>query len=241
MIDVSLFLSMIDNISVASRDNIYIYNIRSDKKTPESIFGKHLFSVIFARMCKNNRLLSIALIFLILNSFFIFCFSSSPRSENDDVIELNHHNFHSKTKQYDPLLVMFYTNRCSHCHRLNHEYERAATRLLRDHHPIHLAKFDCSHEKDAHCSRRYQVDDYPTLRIYRHGNYNGEELNHHNRTTDEIIKTMRALKKSRHEPWHTRAPPTPGVEDRPNKATDNVQHIWLFIGLFMALLQTYII
>jgi thiol-disulfide isomerase/thioredoxin len=128
---------------------------------------------------------------------------------------------------------MFYAKWCPHCQRLHPEYERAGTQLIQNvDYPIYIAKLDCTNDEEAQCPRRYNIDGYPTLRIYRYGHFIGEELNYRNRTTDEIVKTMKALKKNSDHPWHHR-PPIDEVKDEMNKATDNVQHIWLFIGLFM--------
>jgi len=187
-------------------------------------------------MWKSNDLFLIALFLLLLNGF-----SSPSWLENGDVIVLTKQNFNSKTKEYDILLVMFYVKWCPYCQRLHPEYERAGTELLQNlDSPIYLAKFDCSNDKETQCLRRYEISGYPTLRIYRYGRFTNEELNYRNRTTDEIVKTMKALKKSsgqEEQTWYNN-PYKDGVKDEMNKATDNVQHMWLSVGLFMVLYKS---
>jgi thiol-disulfide isomerase/thioredoxin len=237
MRDIFLFLllSITDNISLLSRDNIYIYIYYLKKRKDALIDVGHISR---ARMCKNNHLFLIALLFLLLNGSNIHCFSSPSWLENGDVIVLTNQNFTSKTKQYDVLLVMFYVKWCPYCQRLHPEYETAGTELLQNlDYPIYLAKFDCTNNKETQCSRRYAINGYPTLRIYRYGRFTGEELNYHNRTTNEIVKTMKALKKDggqQEQTWYD-STYTNGMKDEMNKATDNVQRIWLFVGLFMVL------
>ena len=148
----------------------------------------------------------------------------------------------SKTKEYDVLLVMFYAKWCPHCQRLHPEYEQAGKKLLEnDNLPIHIAKFDCTDNYKTQCPKRYAINGYPTLRIYRYGNYNGEELNYRNRTTDEIVKTMKVLKKdSGQQPiWYT-SNQQDGIKDGINKAINNIQSIWLFIGLFYLIIYSHL-
>ncbi|CAF0869491.1 unnamed protein product [Adineta steineri] len=146
-------------------------------------------------MHKNNILLSVVLFLSFLYGSGIYCFVSSTRSENGDVITLTNQNFESKTKEYDVLLVMFYARWCSHSRRTLPNYERAAVQLFKNtDYPTHIAKVDCTNRKEAQCPERYNVWGYPTLRIYRYGQYHDEKLNSANRTTDEIIKTMKTLK-----------------------------------------------
>jgi thiol-disulfide isomerase/thioredoxin len=184
-------------------------------------------------MHKNNLLFSIVLLFLLLNTSSI---SSSLGSESSDAIVLTHQNFNSKVQQYDVLLVMFHVKWCPHCRRLHPEYDRASTILLKNvDYPIYLAKLDCTNDDEAQCGRRYNIHGFPTLRIYRYGRFTGEELNHRNRTTDELVKTMKALKKGSEQQvptWYNRSQ-TDGVEDEMNTATTSVQNMWLLMGLLI--------
>ncbi|CAF2968782.1 unnamed protein product [Rotaria sp. Silwood2] len=137
-------------------------------------------------------------------------------------------------------LVLFYVKWCPHCRRLDPEYERASTILLKNaDSPIYLAKLDCTNDNEARCTRRYEINGYPTLRIYRYGRFSGEELNYRNRTTDEIVRTMETLKKDtrqKEQIWSSSAQ-TGGVKDEVNKTTTNVPCIWFFVGLFMVLFK----
>ncbi|CAF4081087.1 unnamed protein product, partial [Adineta steineri] len=136
--------------------------------------------------------------------------------------------------EHDVLLVMFYVKWCSHCRRLHPDYERAATQLSKNtDYPIHIAKFDCTNDNEAQCPARYNIDGFPTLRIYRYGQFRGEELNYLNRTTDEIIKTMKTLKKASGQQGQTQfySYQTDGIKDEMNRATTSVQYMWLFTGL----------
>jgi thiol-disulfide isomerase/thioredoxin len=196
-------------------------------------------------MYKNNILVSTALIFLIVNDYSIYCFLSSSWTESGDVIALTNQNFNSRTKQYDVLLVMFYVKWCSYCRQLHPEYEQAATKLSKNvDSPIYLAKLDCTKDDEAQCSRRYNINSYPTLRIYRCGHFIGEQLNYRNRTTDEIVKTMKVLKNLSEEQLETcfSGGQTDGVKDEGNKANANRQRMWLlFGGLLYSILRNYII
>ena len=187
-------------------------------------------------MWKNKLVCSSILLFLLLKGSTNYCFASFPWSETNTSVVLTKENFHSKVKHYDILLVMFYVTWCSHCRRLHPDFDRAATELLQNSNPpIFLAKFDCTKDKEAQCSRRFGIDYYPTLRIYRSGRFNREELNYGNRTTDEIVKTMRALQKDGEQqtPTWYHSSQTEGVKDEVNNSTTSTACMWLLIGLLV--------
>lgn len=148
-------------------------------------------------MYTNNCLL----ILLLTHIWSVDCFFSSTWIENGHVIVLNNENFQIETQDYDFLLVMFYVRWCSFCQRLHPEYEKAATELSQQTDlPIHIAKFDCTRDREAQCGQRYGIHGYPALRIYRHGRFRGEELNYQNRTANEIVKTMKRFYQETQEP-----------------------------------------
>ncbi|CAF3369718.1 unnamed protein product [Rotaria sp. Silwood1] len=189
-------------------------------------------------MYKTNLLLSVIIFFLLLNRSTIYSFSSSPWADSGNVIVLTNQNFNSKIKEYDVLLVFFYVKWCSFCRRVHPEYERASTILLKNaDSPIYLAKLDCTDNNEAQCTRRYKIIGYPTLRIYRYGRFTSEELNYGNRTTDEIVKTMKVLKKNTKQQEQTEYinGQTDKFKDEVNKTTTSVPRMWLFLGLFMVL------
>lgn len=156
---------------------------------------------------------------------------SSYWNENGDVLVLNDKNFQIETRKYDVLLVMFYVTWCPHCRRLYPEYEQAASQLVRQMDmPLQIAKFDCTNQYETQCVRKYAIDGYPTLRIYRYGKYRDEELNYRNRTTNEIVKTMNALKKNNR---------TEGYQDKMNRAINIRCYSSMILG-FIGFLQTFV-
>lgn len=184
-------------------------------------------------MRKNCLIFAIAIFLLLLHDGY-----TSPWSESNNVIVLTNQNFIEKTKQQDVLLVMFYVKWCSFCRKLHPEYEQAGTKLSQNPDvPIHIAKFDCTNNDEAQCGRRYGIDGFPALRIYRYGRFTGEELNYGNRTADQIVKTMTILKKNSQQRDTTgyTSDRSEGVADGVNGATKTVQHISLLLGFLLSL------
>uniref|UniRef100_A0A0R3RV38 Protein disulfide-isomerase n=1 Tax=Elaeophora elaphi TaxID=1147741 RepID=A0A0R3RV38_9BILA len=104
-----------------------------------------------------------------------------------DVMEFTDSDFKEGIKPYDVLLVKFYAPWCGHCKKLAPEFEKAATKLLQNDPPIHLAKVDCTEEKKT-CDE-FSVSGFPTLKIFRKGelaqDYDGP------RVAEGIVKYMR--------------------------------------------------
>uniref|UniRef100_A0A915PNW4 protein disulfide-isomerase n=1 Tax=Setaria digitata TaxID=48799 RepID=A0A915PNW4_9BILA len=121
---------------------------------------------------------------LIWNSLLLIL----PVTEADgDVMKFTDADFKEGIKPYDVLLVKFYAPWCGHCKKMAPEFEKAATKLLQNDPPIHLAEVDCTEEKKT-CDD-FGVSGFPTLKIFRKGelaqDYDGP------RVAEGIVKYMR--------------------------------------------------
>lgn len=61
----------------------------------------------------------------------------------------------------------FFIIRCGHCKALAPAFAAAAKELKKSENPVHLAKVDCTLEKDV-CNS-YEVQGYPTLKWFKDG------------------------------------------------------------------------
>lgn len=68
---------------------------------------------------------------------------------------------------------MFFQIRCGHCKRLKPEYAKAAEDLIRNDDPVILAKVDCTEAGKETCNK-FGVSGYPTLKIFRSGEFSQE-------------------------------------------------------------------
>ncbi|CAH8357220.1 unnamed protein product [Eruca vesicaria subsp. sativa] len=112
-------------------------------------------------------------------------FSSSVRSEEtatettkEFVLTLDHTNFTDTINKHDFIVVEFYAPWCGHCKQLAPEYEKAASELSSHVPPVVLAKIDASEETNREFATQYEVQGFPTLKIFRNGgkavqDYNG--------------------------------------------------------------------
>lgn len=106
-----------------------------------------------------------------------------------DVLEFHDSDFDSLASQHDVILVEFFAPWCGHCKRLAPEYDKAATILKSNDPPVSLAKVDCTESGKETCGK-YGVSGYPTLKIFRDGQFS-QEYNGP-RDANGIVKFMRA-------------------------------------------------
>jgi protein disulfide-isomerase-like protein len=111
--------------------------------------------------------------------------------KDPNVFKLNPSNFADTLKSDKPILVEFYTNWCGHCKNLAPEYAKAAAELKAD--GVVLASMDCTNHQDF-CNK-HEVQGYPTLRVYRKGEYSKYEGT---RKAAGIVKYMKKYSASIH-------------------------------------------
>ncbi|KAL1196190.1 Protein disulfide isomerase-like 1-1 [Cardamine amara subsp. amara] len=109
-------------------------------------------------------------------------FASSVRCEETEtkefVLTLDHTNFTDTINKHDFIVVEFYAPWCGHCKQLAPEYEKAASELSSNVPPVVLAKIDASEETNREFATQYEVQGFPTIKIFRNGgkavqDYNG--------------------------------------------------------------------
>ncbi|KAH1065056.1 hypothetical protein J1N35_030043 [Gossypium stocksii] len=95
------------------------------------------------------------------------------------VLELDDSNFHSAISSFDYILVDFYAPWCGHCQRLSPQLDEAAPVLAGLKDPIAVAKLNA--DKFTTVARKYEIDGYPTLKLFKHGvpgDYHGPRKAH---------------------------------------------------------------
>jgi protein disulfide-isomerase A1 len=105
-----------------------------------------------------------------------------------DVLVLDHLNFDQTITENPVILVEFYAPWCGHCKHLEPEYQKAATMLKEKEVPVKLAKVDANAEENAELRTRFQIQGFPTIKLFRDGaisDYQGE------RNADAIASFMK--------------------------------------------------
>ncbi|KAM0972252.1 hypothetical protein ACFX1X_020307 [Malus domestica] len=100
--------------------------------------------------------------------------ASSSWTVDGTVLELDDSNFDSAISALDLVLVDFYAPWCGHCKRLSPQLDAAAPLLAGLKHPVAIAKLNA--DKFTSVARKYEIDAYPTLKLFMHGvpiEYNG--------------------------------------------------------------------
>ncbi|KAB2083358.1 hypothetical protein ES319_A05G261100v1 [Gossypium barbadense] len=104
--------------------------------------------------------------------------SSADRLDGT-VLELDDSNFDSAISSFDYILVDFYAPWCGHCKRLSPQLDEAAPILAGLKDPIAVAKLNA--DKFTTVARKYEIDGYPTLKLFKHGvpvDYHGPRKAH---------------------------------------------------------------
>ncbi|XP_058091014.1 protein disulfide isomerase-like 5-2 [Magnolia sinica] len=128
------------------------------------------------RMCRSRAMPETAQMFrrtLLLLPIFLAALIAPCVSAVDEftvdgtVLELDGSNFDSAISTFDFILVDFYAPWCGHCKRLSPELDVAAPLLAVLDKPIMIAKVNA--DKFTHLGSKYEVDGYPTLKLFMHG------------------------------------------------------------------------
>jgi len=112
--------------------------------------------------------------------------SDSEIKEDNGVMILTAKNFDEVINDKEIILVKFYVSWCGHCKELAPKYARAAQRMKKETPPVPFAKVDLTDDSDL--GKRFDVQGYPTLKIFRKGqayDYEGP------RDEDGIVQHMK--------------------------------------------------
>ncbi|CAN8312856.1 unnamed protein product [Cochlearia groenlandica] len=98
-------------------------------------------------------------------------------TKKEYVLTLDHTNFVETINKHDFIVVEFYAPWCGHCKQLAPEYEKAASELSSQVPPVILAKIDASEETNKGLATQYEVQGFPTIKIFRNGGKAVQEYN----------------------------------------------------------------
>ncbi|XP_066339625.1 protein disulfide-isomerase-like [Miscanthus floridulus] len=91
------------------------------------------------------------------------------------VLTLDVDSFDEAVAKHPFMVVEFYAPWCGHCKKLAPEYENAAKALSKHDPPIVLAKVDANEEKNRPLATKYEIQGFPTLKIFRNQGKNIQE------------------------------------------------------------------
>ncbi|KAJ4869055.1 Protein disulfide isomerase-like 1-1 [Raphanus sativus] len=117
---------------------------------------------------------------LVLSLFASFVRSEETAATTETkefVLTLDHTNFTETINKHDFIVVEFYAPWCGHCKQLAPEYEKAASELSSHVPPVVLAKIDASEETNREFATQYEVQGFPTIKIFRNGGKAVQEYN----------------------------------------------------------------
>ena len=114
-----------------------------------------------------------------------------PPSSDKDVLVLDDKNFDETIfKNKEMFIVAFYAPWCGHCQKLLPEWNAAATQLKGQ---IKLAKVDATVNQQL--ASRYQIQGYPTIKIFPPGDKTNSNIEEYNGPRDEDGIVQYALSK----------------------------------------------
>uniref|UniRef100_A0A804MUL1 Protein disulfide-isomerase n=1 Tax=Zea mays TaxID=4577 RepID=A0A804MUL1_MAIZE len=96
-------------------------------------------------------------------------------AEAEAVLTLDVDSFDEAVAKHPFMVVEFYAPWCGHCKNLAPEYENAAKELSKHDPPIVLAKVDANEEKNRPLATKYEIQGFPTLKIFRNQGKNIQE------------------------------------------------------------------